>query len=117
MVRLNCTSPVATPRSCQVTDDCTTTMMAVLRNPRPKPITTDASMVYGNQAIRPVCVSSALPISTQPLPARIGDRKVARTIQRPPTTAADVRPIDMVATAPPAATALPPWYPWTMGGT
>ena len=40
-----------------------------------------------------------------------------RSISRPPSIDPIGQPIDIAATAAPASTGVPPWTPWTSGGT
>jgi hypothetical protein len=92
-------------------------MIAVFTNPRPAPTTADATIVYGKESTRAIWVSSRVPVSRQAVPTRIGGRDVDTTSHRPVMIDASGHPMDMVATAAPAASALPPWMPWTIGGT
>ena len=83
----------------------------------PTPVIAHASIAKGSESIRPSCVTSSDPTTSRPLPARTIGRAPVRMSNRPATTDAIGQPIDIAATAAPASSAVPPWTPWTIGGT
>ena len=117
IVRLKSTRPVATARRRHSTAPWITTSNVVDTRPMPTPVIAQATVTKASESMAAIWVTSNEPRTSMPLPARTIGRAPIRMRRRPAITDATGHPIDIAATAAPASSGVPPWTPWTIGGT